>query len=370
VSEQILSHRQQSLFSSLIDNPKKCKSCDNPPAPAMYGFCSMVCRTAKPKSKKEARFSLCAICGAKFEVVGLKKTCGLNCSKKYRKQNITEEQKKRRLDKRKEEYKKNQHSREKAKAYAMAWAAENKEAVRQIADKWRAKKYQEDPQWRSKERKIERAKARGMTLDEYQAHCEKHTKKREGPKEQKAAPIRSNHSQHYREWQKHQRMDAHIEAYKRKKSNEKALRSWHAICSTPEGLLWARMKTRLRQVVKRAIGDDKAHSVTCSRLGYKPADLLARLISTMPEGASIADFFNGALHIDHIRPCASFDLSDPAQVIEAYSLANLQLLWARDNLVKNSKWNGKIIRRRRIDLNNDVESAERHSQPIGQGAAR
>lgn len=43
-------------------------------------------------------------------------------------------------------------------------------------------------------------------------------------------------------------------------------------------------------------------------------------------------------HIDHIRPIASFDLSDPAQVKECFHYSNLQPLWAKDNLSKGDKF--------------------------------
>ena len=43
-------------------------------------------------------------------------------------------------------------------------------------------------------------------------------------------------------------------------------------------------------------------------------------------------------HIDHIRPCSSFDLSDPTQQKECFHYTNLQPLWASENLKKNNKW--------------------------------
>lgn len=39
-------------------------------------------------------------------------------------------------------------------------------------------------------------------------------------------------------------------------------------------------------------------------------------------------------HIDHIRPCALFDLTDPAQQRCCFHYSNLQPLWAEDNLKK------------------------------------
>lgn len=44
---------------------------------------------------------------------------------------------------------------------------------------------------------------------------------------------------------------------------------------------------------------------------------------------------HGEWHVDHIRPCASFDLSDPAQQKQCFNFTNLQPLWAEDNWTKN-----------------------------------
>jgi hypothetical protein len=45
----------------------------------------------------------------------------------------------------------------------------------------------------------------------------------------------------------------------------------------------------------------------------------------------------GEWHIDHIRPCASFDLTKPEQQRECFNYRNLQPLWAVDNLKKGAK---------------------------------
>lgn len=40
-------------------------------------------------------------------------------------------------------------------------------------------------------------------------------------------------------------------------------------------------------------------------------------------------------HIDHIIPCAAFNLSDPEQQRKCFNYTNLQPLWAEENLVKS-----------------------------------
>jgi hypothetical protein len=46
----------------------------------------------------------------------------------------------------------------------------------------------------------------------------------------------------------------------------------------------------------------------------------------------------GKWHIDHIRPCASFDLTDIEQQKICFNYKNLQPLWAEDNFKKSDKW--------------------------------
>lgn len=47
----------------------------------------------------------------------------------------------------------------------------------------------------------------------------------------------------------------------------------------------------------------------------------------------------GKWNIDHIRPCASFDLTDLEQQRECFHYSNLQPLWSEDNLIKGDRYN-------------------------------
>ena len=52
--------------------------------------------------------------------------------------------------------------------------------------------------------------------------------------------------------------------------------------------------------------------------------------------------------IDHIRPCVSFDLSDPDEQKACFCYTNLQPLWNIDNWSKNSLYKGKYIRKKTL----------------------
>ena len=61
-------------------------------------------------------------------------------------------------------------------------------------------------------------------------------------------------------------------------------------------------------------------------------ELNKHLESLFQQGMSWDNY--GEWHIDHIRPCASFDLTDFEQQKQCFHYSNLQPLWAADNFAK------------------------------------
>lgn len=54
-------------------------------------------------------------------------------------------------------------------------------------------------------------------------------------------------------------------------------------------------------------------------------------------GRPDGDHFSG-WHIDHVKPCSSFDLSDPEEQKKCFHYTNLQPLWAIDNMKKGNRY--------------------------------
>ena len=50
------------------------------------------------------------------------------------------------------------------------------------------------------------------------------------------------------------------------------------------------------------------------------------------------DKMGSKIHIDHIKPCCSFDLTKEEEQRKCFHYSNLQPLWARDNLQKGGKF--------------------------------
>jgi hypothetical protein len=90
----------------------------------------------------------------------------------------------------------------------------------------------------------------------------------------------------------------------------------------------ARVREALKNKSQKAFGTE-------ALLGCSIDELKTHLESQFTEGMTWENY--GEWHIDHIRPCASFNLTDPAEQKICFHYSNIQPLWASDNLSKGDK---------------------------------
>lgn len=105
-----------------------------------------------------------------------------------------------------------------------------------------------------------------------------------------------------------------------------------------------RIILKIRNIARRAIKrvDGKKMDITVELLGCTPIEARKHIESQFTENMNWSNYGNGGWVIDHIRPIASFNnLKDNLdQQKQCCHYSNLQPLWEKYNLEKNSKWDG------------------------------
>jgi hypothetical protein len=105
-----------------------------------------------------------------------------------------------------------------------------------------------------------------------------------------------------------------------------------------------KIKTILRARLRKALrGKNKSES-TLALVGCSIPDLIQHIESLFTEGMTWENHGLYGWHLDHIKPCAAFDLEDLEQQRECFNYNNLQPLWAADNRKKSNKYPSEIQR--------------------------
>lgn len=93
------------------------------------------------------------------------------------------------------------------------------------------------------------------------------------------------------------------------------------------------LRIRLRAVLKNNIKTD----TTITLIGCSIDILRKHIESNFKFGMMWSNYGRNGWHIDHIIPCASFDLSKPEEQTKCFHYTNLQPLWWRENIIKGDK---------------------------------
>ena len=97
-----------------------------------------------------------------------------------------------------------------------------------------------------------------------------------------------------------------------------------------------RLVNNLRRRVQHALKGESKSARTLELLGCSPDEFRAHLEAQFTEGMSWDNYGKNGWHIDHIRPCATFDLSDPEQQKACFHFSNCQPMWESENVSKGS----------------------------------
>jgi len=97
-------------------------------------------------------------------------------------------------------------------------------------------------------------------------------------------------------------------------------------------ILRRRLRARMHQALKGILKSKK----TMELLGIPNVDFLKTWIECkFKEGMTWEN--RHLWHIDHIKPCSSFDLTKPEEQAKCFHYTNLQPLWASENLSKGNR---------------------------------
>jgi len=96
---------------------------------------------------------------------------------------------------------------------------------------------------------------------------------------------------------------------------------------------------RISESIRQSLRKNKNGRHWEDLVGYTLNNLIKRLKKTMPEDYNWNDFLNGNLHIDHKIPISAFNFTktEHTDFKRCWGLSNLQLLSAKENIIKYNK---------------------------------
>jgi len=98
-----------------------------------------------------------------------------------------------------------------------------------------------------------------------------------------------------------------------------------------------RLRCLLKGRLSDALKNNRKASSIINLLGSSIADFRIYIESKFDSTMSWNNYGYYGWHIDHVIPCAHFDLSKEEDQYRCFHYTNLQPLWAKDNLSKGSR---------------------------------
>jgi hypothetical protein len=104
----------------------------------------------------------------------------------------------------------------------------------------------------------------------------------------------------------------------------------------PAFRLSVNLRSRLREAMSRGVGKKVDGSLVLTGCSWE--ELRIHIESQFSDGMSWDNYGVHGWHVDHIKPCASFDLTLDSEQRECFHYTNLQPLWAEDNWKKGQHY--------------------------------
>ena len=118
-----------------------------------------------------------------------------------------------------------------------------------------------------------------------------------------------------------------------KKRKNRSVENWSK--KNPElNTILQRHRVRIRDMVMRGQGTKPSSSR--QQIGCTPKELVKHIENQFKKGMSWEN--KEKWHIDHIRPCESFDLFEKDQQLVCFNWRNMQPLWSKKNMSKNDRY--------------------------------
>jgi hypothetical protein len=133
--------------------------------------------------------------------------------------------------------------------------------------------------------------------------------------------------------EKRKRLRAQNLEHYRKYGREYVKNNYQRLKSNPNWVIRHSLRTRF----VRAVTQEYKNSSCIHMLGCSIEEFRQYLESKFQEGMSWENYGQFGWHIDHIMPCAAFDLTKEEEQKKCFHYSNMQPLWWKDNLEKSDK---------------------------------
>lgn len=140
-----------------------------------------------------------------------------------------------------------------------------------------------------------------------------------------------------RRGKEHMRALGRKHAQKRIKSGKAAAYIRRKEKTDPQFCLMRRIRARIGVALRKAKSSKRHPDTSIKLLGCSFAEFRRYIEGLFTEGMTWEAVLDGRIHIDHIKPVSSFDLTDPLQQKQAFHFTNCQPLWAAENISKGNR---------------------------------